>query len=245
MSEHARRGFALAAGLVCHGLFIAAIAWIVPSLYLGMEPGRGDLHGSSAWIANGLLLMQFPLLHSALLTDRGRKLLARLAPAELGRTLVPTTFSAFAGLQLLATFALWSPSGIEWFRPSGALAVAWNVLFAASWLFLGLALRDGGLGLQTGWIGWSAAWSGRAPRYGPMPITGTFRLCRQPIYLGFAATLWAGPVWTPDHLLLALTWTAYCVLGPLHKERRFLARHGEAFAAYRARVPYFLPKLPR
>lgn len=67
-----------------------------------------------------------------------------------------------------------------------------------------------------------------------------FAVCRQPIYLGFALTLWTGPIWTPDRLLLATIWSSYCVLGPLHEERRYLRLHGEAFARYQQRMPYML-----
>lgn len=239
-----RRSLALAAGLVCHGTFLAAIAWMFVSLYGGMQSGRGTLQGSQAWVANALLVAQFPLFHSLLLTRKGRGFLARWIPGGSGATLTPTTYATCAALQLLAVFALWSPSRIVWFEPSGASAVVWRIVFVASWLFLGLALRDGRLGLQTGWIGWSSLWRDRPLAFGSFPERGTFRLCRQPIYLGFALTLWTGPVWTPDHLALALAWTLYCLAGPLHKERRFLRAHGAAFAAYRARVPYFFPRLP-
>ncbi len=115
------------------------------------------------------------------------------------------------------------------------------VAYIAAWLLLGRALRDGGLGLQSGWIGWAAVWHGRQPEFPPLARAGLFARCRQPIYLGFALSLWTGPTWTPDRLLLAVLWTAYCVLGPLHKERRQARAHGEEFADYRRRVPYMLP----
>jgi protein-S-isoprenylcysteine O-methyltransferase Ste14 len=119
--------------------------------------------------------------------------------------------------------------------------VAHTALFLSAWLFLLKALYDGGMGLQTGSIGWLALLRGTKPAFPALPTRGTFVVCRQPIYLGFALTLWTGPVWTPDRLLLAVLWTTYCVFGPRHKERRFLAFHGEVFARYQQRVPYMLP----
>jgi protein-S-isoprenylcysteine O-methyltransferase Ste14 len=50
-------------------------------------------------------------------------------------------------------------------------------------------------------------------------------------------------MWTPDRLVLAILWTGYCVVGPRWKERRYLRFHGEKFAAYQSRVPYWLPHL--
>jgi protein-S-isoprenylcysteine O-methyltransferase Ste14 len=54
--------------------------------------------------------------------------------------------------------------------------------------------------------------------------------------------LWTAPVWTPDWLALASGWSAYCVVGPLRKEARWQRRFGARFAAYRATVPYLLPR---
>lgn len=68
-------------------------------------------------------------------------------------------------------------------------------------------------------------------------------MIRQPIYVAFALTLWAVPVWTPDQLALAAGFTAYCLLAPRLRERRFAARYGPCFARYRAAVPYALPRL--
>ncbi|MEZ5977353.1 MAG: isoprenylcysteine carboxylmethyltransferase family protein [Planctomycetota bacterium] len=233
---------ALLAAALCHGSFVVAIVYAVLALWSGMTVGLGPFEGTAAWIANGLLLAQFPLIHSFLLSRRGHKHLVALAPGSYGRTLAPTTFSTVAALQLLVTVALWSPTGTVWWRADGALLWLWIPLFAASWLFLVVALKDGGLGLQTGAVGWRAMYRGTQVNFGGMPTRGTFALCRQPIYLGFALTLWTGPVWTPDHLFVALVWTVYCVLGPRLKERRYALRYGAAFEDYRSRTPFFFPR---
>lgn len=246
MTTHSRKpALALAYGVACHGAFAVAIALMVVNLHSGMLLGRGPFHGPGAWLANTALLLQFPLLHSFLLTRTGRAVLRRLAPPGVADALAPTTYALTAAVQLLLAFALWSPSGIVWWRPEGVMYVAWLLLFAAAWGFLLKALADGGLGLQTGWIGWTAVLRGRRPDYGPMRDRGLFQRCRQPIYLGFALTLWTGPVWTPDHLLVALVWSAYCLIGPLHKERRHARIYGEHFADYRRRVPYMMPRFTR
>jgi protein-S-isoprenylcysteine O-methyltransferase Ste14 len=227
-------------GLLNHGTFLVAVTAMLCGLFDGLSSGRGPFTGWSAWLANTLLVLQFPLLHSFLLTARGRALMARLFGRH-GRTLAPTTYTWSAALQILAVFALWSPSGVVWWEPHGAWLVAHTALFLSAWLFLLRALYDGGMGLQTGSIGWLALLRGTKPAFPALPTRGTFALCRQPIYLGFALTLWTGPVWTPDRLLLAALWTTYCVVGPRHKERRFLAFHGEEFARYQRRVRYMLP----
>ena len=243
MSPAKRIAVALAWGFAAHAAFAVAVGAMVIALYDGLRTGYGTLTGVSAWLANLALLAQFPLLHSWLLSASGRRWLARLAPAEFARELAPTNFALIGSLQVLATFALWSPTGIVLHEASGAGLWLFRALFAASWIFLVKALYDAGLGLQTGSIGWTAVLRARPVEYGPFPTQGLFKSCRQPVYLGFALTLWTSPVHTLDGLVLAFAWTAYCVLGPLHKEARYLRIYGERFATYRQSIPYLLPRI--
>jgi len=54
-----------------------------------------------------------------------------------------------------------------------------------------------------------------------------------------------GPVWTLDHLVIAILGTLYCVAGPARKERRYLGYYGERFERYRQLVPYWVPSMRR
>ena len=242
-STSLRRIVALAYGAVCHGLFAVAVTAMALGLFTGLESGLGHARGSAALLVDGLLVVQFPVLHSLLLTRRGTRMLEHLAPAPLGRTMISTSYALIAAGQIALTFLAWCPTHVELWRPHAAPLVMLALGYALAWAFLLKALSDAGLGLQTGWIGWTAAFRGRPPAYPSMPVRGLFARCRQPIYLGFALVLWSGPVWTLDHVALALAWTAYCVLGPRHKERRFASHYGVDFSAYRARVPYLVPRL--
>jgi len=239
------RAVAVAYGAACHLAFAAAIAAMIYSLCFGMQAGRGALQGRAAWAANVALVLQFALGHSFLLSERGRRLLRRGAPFGLGRDLETTSYACIVSLQLLLTFAAWSPVGPVWWEAHGAARWLLNAVYSGAWLLLLKSMHDSGLEVQSGFLGWSAVARGRAPRYGPFRERGTFRYVRQPIYVAFSLALWTGPVWTPDHLLVACGWTAYCLAGPLLKERRYLRIHGEAFQRYRARVPYWLPALRR
>ncbi|WP_197507667.1 isoprenylcysteine carboxylmethyltransferase family protein [Mycobacterium sp. ACS4331] len=233
---------ALGYGVVCHACFGAGVAAMVIAMFFGMSRSLGSVPPPWNWAANAALLVQFPVLHSALLTGRGRAMLARLAPSGTGSTLASTTFVVIASVQILALFALWSPSGVVWWRAGGAVLVAMTALYACAWLLLGKAMADAGLSLQTGSLGWVALLRHRAARYPPMPQRGLFRLTRQPIYVAFALTLWTVPTWTPDQLAVAVVFTVYCVAAPRFKEARYRRMFGEAFDAYARRVPYWLPR---
>ncbi len=240
-----RAAIAVGYGILCHASFLLGVGAMMVAMYFGMSRSLGTVAAPWSWIANAALLLQFPVAHSLLLTDRGRALLNRLGPRGTGRTLATTTFATIAALQVLALFALWSPSGIVWWQARGPAAVILVALYATSWLLLGKAMTDAGLSLQTGSLGWVALLRDRTPVYPPMPTTGLFRLTRQPIYLAFTLTVWTVPTWTPDQLVVALVLTTYCLVAPLFKEARFRRIHGAAFEAYARGVPYWLPWLGR
>jgi methanethiol S-methyltransferase len=164
-----------------------------------------------------------------------------LVPGPHGDTLATTTYAFIASLQLLMLFALWTPSGIVWWRAEGSLFWLICAAYALSWLILAKASFDAGAEVQSGALGWMSLLARIRPVFPDMPTRGLFAVIRQPIYVGFAMTLWTVPVWTPDQLALAISLTAYCLLAPRLKERRFAKRYGERFAAYKADTPYILP----
>jgi ubiquinone biosynthesis O-methyltransferase len=234
---------AISYGALCHVSFAASVVMMIVSMYTGMQVGFGSVSPPWNWLANMALVLQFPLLHSILLTSRGRKLLSRLAPRDLGEHLSTTTYVIVASLQVLLLFGLWSPTGTVWWAAAGFERLLLSALYAIAWLLLLKSIADASLALHTGSLGWRAVWRGATPRYPSMPARGLFRLCRQPIYVSFSLASWTVPTWTPDQLVVAVSLTSYCLIGPLLKERRFRRLYGAEFDAYRRQVPYWLPRL--
>ncbi|MBL9131733.1 MAG: FAD-dependent monooxygenase [Verrucomicrobiaceae bacterium] len=240
-----QRWAALAYGLGSHALFAVSVAVMFVSLYRGLSVGWLHLHGVSAWLINLVLLLQFALGHSWLLSDRGRRFMTRLAPQKLGRPLATTIFAAVASAQLLVVFLFWSPSEILWAAPDGWPRVTMSAAYVVSWVLLAKSMWDAGLDTQIGILGWRSVWRNEEPVYRPFTRGGLFRWVRQPIYLSFTLILWTAPTWTPDHFVLAVLWTGYCYLAPFIKEKRYLRWYGDPFARYQRRVPYWNPMKPR
>jgi protein-S-isoprenylcysteine O-methyltransferase Ste14 len=240
-----RIALALTFGVLCHALFAAGVLAMIVAMFFGLSESLGTVPWPMAALANAALIAQFPLAHSLLLTVRGGRLLARLIPGPHGQTLATTTYAIIASAQLLALFALWTPSGVVWWRAEGATFWAMTTAYAASWLILLKASFDAGAEVQSGALGWMSLLARIRPVFPDMPTSGLFRLIRQPIYVAFALTLWTPPVWTPDQLVLAVSLTAYCLLAPRLKERRFATRYGARFDGYRRDVPYMLPRVTR
>lgn len=239
----ARIAAALLLGLLCHSLFAAAVLAMIAAMFFGMSRSFGTLEWPWAAIANAFLILQFPLAHSLLLTRRGERALVRAVPGPHGATLATTTYAIVASAQLLALFALWTPSGVVWWRAEGFAFWTISAAYAASWLLLLKASFDAGAEVQTGALGWMSLLARIRPVFPDMPTRGLFRLIRQPIYVAFALTLWTVPVWTPDQLAVAISFTLYCLLAPRLKEKRFAERYRDRFQHYREQVPYALPRL--
>ena len=230
-------------GLVCQTLFALAVGVMIFAMFFGMTESLGAVSKPWSYAANLFLLLQFPFLHSILLSKRGSRFLNFLAPSEYEGTLHTTSYTIFASIQLLALFVLWTPSGVVWWRAEGYLFYIICVLYASSWVLLIKASYEAGAEVQSGALGWMSLAQDKNPVFPDMPTRGLFSIIRQPIYVSFALTLWTVPVWTPDQLALAMIFTAYCLFAPKFKEARFEKRYGAKFRAYRARVPYALPCL--
>jgi protein-S-isoprenylcysteine O-methyltransferase Ste14 len=238
-----RVAIAIFYGVVCHVVFGAAVLAMIIAMFFGMSASFGAVPHPWSTLANAALLLQFPIAHSLLLTGRGRSFLSRLAPRGYGQTLGTTTYAIIASLQLFALFAFWTPSGVIWWQAEGWVFWAVCSAYAMAWLLLVKASYEAGAEVQSGALGWLSLVQNVRPVFPDMPTTGLFRLIRQPIYVAFALTLWTVPVWTPDQLAVALVYTAYCLLAPRFKERRFLRIYGDRFRVYQERTPYVLPSL--
>ena len=236
-----RSYLALVYGVLCHTLFTLAVSVMIYEMFFGLSRSWGTLHAPWSWIGNGVLLLQFPVAHSFLLTSHGRAMLRRLAPASLGSDLASTSYVIMASIQVLLLFGGWSPSGAIWWQAQGPMLLVTTILYVAGWLLLAKSMFDAGIALQIGSLGWWAIFRNTKPAYPPLPTGGLFRVCRQPIYVSFTITLWAVPTWTPDQVLLAMALSAYCLTGPLLKEARFSRLYGRAFEEYRSCHPYWLP----
>jgi hypothetical protein len=99
-----RKYIALAYGVLCHGLFAVAVSVMIYEMFFGLNRSWGTLQAPWNWIGNSVLLLQFPITHSFLLTKPGRAVLRVLAPREFGSDLSTTSYVIVASLQVLLLF---------------------------------------------------------------------------------------------------------------------------------------------
>jgi len=228
-------------GLFCHISFVASGLSMLWVLYNGFTVSLGSVSYPLGIILNFFLLIQFPILHSYLLSNNGRKILRLFAPKNYAKTLETTIYATIASIQLLLLFIFWSPSRIVIYDLNYPLNIFNFLLFILGWVLLSISSFQAGYKVQTGSLGWTSMFLSKKPQFPPMPTNGLFKLIRQPIYLSFCVVLWSPPTMTLDLFCVALFYSFYCYFSPFFKEKRFTKLYGEAFLKYKKNTPYFFP----
>ena len=228
-------------GLFCHISFAASGLSMLWVLYNGFTVSLGSVSYPLGIILNFFLLIQFPILHSYLLSNNGRKILRLFAPKNYAKTLETTIYATIASIQLLLLFLLWTPSKIVIYDLKYPLNVLNFLFFILGWILLAISSFQAGYKVQTGSLGWISMFLSEKPKFPPMPTNGLFKLIRQPIYFSFCIVLWTSPTMTLDLFFLAFFYSLYCYFSPLLKEKRFTKLYGEAFLNYKKNTPYFFP----
>jgi methanethiol S-methyltransferase len=159
-----RIALALIFGTLCHMVFAAGVLPMILAMFFGLSESFGTVPWPMAMLANAALIVQFPLAHSLLLTGRGGRLLARLIAGPQGQTLATTTYAIIASAQLLALFALWTPSGTVWWRAEGG--AFWMVSAAYAMQSSEKGDDHGAAQCDVGFAGDRYDWRGRTARDG-------------------------------------------------------------------------------
>ena len=230
-------------GLLCHVIFTVSVVTMLVAMFFGMSQSFGKIPDPFSYFFNLLLLLQFPIAHSFLLSSTGQKYLRYFSPKKYSKTLAPTIFALLASIQLFLLFFCWTPTKIMIWEATGTSYFLMCTLYSFSWLLLIWASIDAGAELQSGALGWMSLAQNKAPKFPEPPTFGLFKFIRQPIYASFALTTWTTPNWTLDQLLIAVVFTIYCVVAPKFKEKRLEKRFGDKFTNYKSQVPYMIPSL--
>jgi protein-S-isoprenylcysteine O-methyltransferase Ste14 len=80
----------------------------------------------------------------------------------------------------------------------------------------------------------------------PLAVCGAYRWVRHPLYTSSLLLIWSQPDLTYDRILFNVTWTLWIIVGTVLEERDLLANFGEAYVAYKRKVPMLIPwRIPR
>jgi len=190
--------------------------------------------GSAAHLLYALAWGSFGLAHSLLAREGAKR---RLRPL-LGRAyrLAYNLLAAAHIAAVLAVGRLLLGAAPPYVLPAW-LDVLRLAALASGAVVLAAGLRGYDLGL---FAGMRQLREGEQADAEPLHTGGLNAYVRHPLYAGGILLLW-GLATAPLGLATALWGTLYLVIGARFEERALAARHGAAYAAYRARVPFLVP----
>lgn len=214
-----------------------ALGWPWISLRGWPVPGR------ATWDA--ACFLAFGAIHSLLAQARVQDVLLRGVPAPARRS----CYLVVTGASLLGLMGCWQHTDVVvWRLPLAqevvdvlSLTIFWTFLAAAGWVILRFDALE--------FLGFRPLRSRgpEATRSAPPTLltSGIYGRIRHPIYTFTVLAFLVTPLMTLDRLVLVAATGLYLVWGIPMEERKLVASFGDAYEAYRARVPAVLPRLLR
>jgi len=196
-----------------------------------MDPFAAHILYVLAWLS-------FGAGHSLL---AGNRVKARLEPA-LG-PYYRLAYNGFAAVHIAAVWLIgaWLMGGAAPLPLPGAARLTLWGISALGLIVLLLALRDYDLGRFAGTTQVRSRRRGTGePEDEPLHTSGLHAYVRHPLYAGAYLLVW-GNAQDPFGLATAVWASVYLAVGTWFEERRLLARYGDAYARYRAKVPALIP----
>ena len=241
-----RRFLILAYGLLAYLLFVGTMAYAVAffgNLFVSRTiDAAATISVGRAFLVNVALLVVFALQHSGMARPRCKRWLLRHVPAAAMRS----TYVMMSCIAMILLMVLWQPmGGVVWSIDNemaraaimSAYFLGWILTTWATFLLDHLEL----FGLRQAWNEFRRRAPCREPEF---RTPSAYRYLRHPIYAGWLVVVWASPVMTVAHLLVAAGLTAYVLVG-VRLEERDLERRLPYYQQYRRKVPMLLPSWRR
>ena len=237
-----KRWFAFIYGVACYAVFFVTFLYAIGFVgnigvprSIDSEP-TGDFRTSLG--IDLALLALFAVQHSGMARKGFKRWLTRFIAEPIERS----TYVLASSAALIVLFAFWQPlGGVMWSVEDPFAIGLLHALCAFGWLtVLGTSFLINHFdlfGLRQVWL-FAASKPYRAIDF---RTPGPYRLIRHPLYFGFILAFWSTPTMTVAHLVFALATTGYILIAIQLEERDLVANLGEAYRAYRRRVPMIVP----
>ena len=237
------RVLVMAVSLICYAAFFASfvylVGWVGGFDFMPTHINKGlEAPVMTAVLINIGLIALFGIQHSVMARPGFKAAWTKMIPAASERSI----YCLMTAVVLGAMFHFWAPiEGSLWSVQNetarmviwGLFWLGWGILFISTWLLNHFEL----FGLQQAWHNLT----GKEAADPEMRTPLFYKLVRHPIYTGFFIAFWATPDMTYSHLLGAVGFTVYIMIGISYEERDLLDVFGEQYAEYRKRVGAFIP----
>lgn len=229
--------------LVCYTAFFVSFAYLVgwvggfDFMPTHINKGMSAAPATAALINVGLIAL-FGIQHSVMARPGFKAAWTKIVPAASERSI----YCLFTAVVLVLLYTYWHPiEGSVWSVTNETARMAiwavfwigWGILFIATWLLNHFEL----FGLQQAWQNLT----GKQAASPEMRTPFFYKVVRHPIYTGFFIAFWATPDMTYSHMLAAVGFTIYIMIGISYEEKDLLDIFGDQYAEYRKRVGAFIP----
>ena len=191
----------------------------------------------SAIIDLGLLSL-FAIQHTLMARPGFKRWWTTLVPEPIERS----TYVLATSISLALLCWQWRPMKELIWNVDNATGKA--ILFAFFFFGWGLALLSSFVINHFDLFGLRQVWFYlRNQKYSPVEfqMKSLYKYIRHPLVLGIIVGSWVTPRMTMGHLLLAVTFTAYILVGIQFEEHDLVHFFGENYTNYRRRVPMLIP----
>lgn len=230
-------------GVLSYGIGVTALVGLILAMLGVIELGSGpvrDLGLPAALAWNAALILSFAVQHTIMARPGFKSWWTRIVPAAAERS----TFVLATGLIMLSTLWLWQPMPeVIWSVSHPLLVKACYGLALAGWTYLFVASFAIDHFELFGLLQVFRHLRGRSQSPVPFKERWMYRFDRHPIMTGVLVGMWATPTMRMDHLLFALGFTAYVVVGVSFEERSLRQHLGSIYDDYAARVRTIVPRL--
>jgi len=209
-----------------------------PSWGAGVDVCSHDLLNGIG--VNSALIVFFGLQHSIMARQSFKQRWTRIVPQHLERT----AYVIASSVALIVMMVFWRPaptvvweseSAVMWWLSVaagviGVVIVLWSTFLTDHFELFGLRqayLHDRG-------IDWTPV---------PFKKAALYNFVRHPMMLGMLILLWVTPRMTMGHLVLALGFTLYVLIGVYFEERDLRRELGPEYESYRRSTPMLIPRL--
>lgn len=227
---------AYAIGFASILFWILSVSNLIPEISIDQDP---KVSAGLALLNNFVLIAMFGLQHSIMARPWFKNWFATYFPRPIERS----TFVLISGLLLFNLVWQWQPvGGIIWeVEANTALYYVIYALFFAGWAILFISsflinhfdlfgLRQTFLELQN-----------KPYTQLQFKVWSFYKYVRHPLYFGMLLGMWATPVMSVTHLLLAIAITIYVIIGTRYEEKDLIKEFGDTYKDYQERKPILIP----
>lgn len=233
-------------GIASYLLFLFTLLYLVfftGELWVPWTAGSGV--SANPWqdaAFNFMLISIFGLQHSVMARESFKKWWTQHVPEHLERS----HYVMISTVVMLVLLVAWRPNGtVLWHFEHPWIAKPLWTLFTLGWLLAAFAtfLTDHFdlFGLRQVYLHYVEQSYTRVE----FSQHAVYKLVRHPMMLGMLIGFWVTPYMTVGHLVLALGFTVYILIGIYFEERSLLKSLGEDYRMYRERTPKLMPRFKK